>query len=356
MSPQPSHLPIVDLSSISSPEPGFLDSDTVYCRERFAADSRCREHYESLLRQPDGTFMQCPHGFTSLRFQLNGTPYALTSFIPFPREGGKQEQRLAKKFPAKKIPKKSVTELSHALVKAADRLSSIEQSIAAQQSMALHEIRKLNRTVKQTAERLHIHQVNFDAGVRGQLESIWKASELMSNQFDVLELIANEDLARLPCTALSEPYKVFDKLTKIYRHGSSVSNIRLACPSHYSPRVYVCDKTFPILASVLLSNATKYCIPGTEITVDFDRLAVRSNRCIVVISNLAKDHPKLDRKIFEKGYRVSDDSDGTGKGLYLAQLVARQHGSEIEFRKEKDKSDPKIVRCIFSMVLTEFSD
>jgi signal transduction histidine kinase len=289
-----------------------------------------------------------------MRIEMKGNPFALTSFIPFPRAGGKDERRLAKLFPAKKIDRQSVVKLSKALNDFSLRFAEIEHSIASQQSMALHEIRKLNRTVKQNAERLFTQQSDLESSVRHQLESIWKASELMSSQFDVLELIANEDLARLPCSTLSEPYRVFDKLAKIYRHGSSDPGIRLVCPHDYTPRVYVCDKTFPILASVLLGNATKYCLQGTEIIVDFDRLANNQNQCRILITNQAKDHPKLDSRIFEKGYRVVHDSDGTGKGLYLAQLVARQHGSEIIFRKDKSEVNPSVVQCFFSIRLDEF--
>ncbi len=255
MSTQPSQLPIVDLKSITPPSPGLLDPDVTYCSKQFAADSRCRQHYESLLLQPEKMFSQCPYGFTSMRFEMNGAPFAFTSFIPFPRAGGKKERQLAKKFPAKKILRQSVVELSEKLGDASDRLRDIEQAVASQQSMALHEIRKLNRTVKQTAERLYSQQSNLDAGIRGQLESIWKAAELMSSQFDVLELIANEDLTKLPCNVVSEPYRVFDKLAKIYGFGLSNLNVRLKCPPNFYPRFVVCDKTFPILASVLLGGA-----------------------------------------------------------------------------------------------------
>lgn len=348
-----SQLPIVDLGSIAEPQAGVSDDDVAYCCRKFAENDQCKKHYEALACQAAGTTRQCPHGFSSLHFLVNGRSFALTSFIPFPRAGGEKERKLSKSHPNKKISIRSVIGIAENTANTINRLREIEKSVAAQQSMALHEIRKLNRTVKHTAERLCAQIQEMDESIKGQVESIFKAAELMSGQFDVLELIANEDLANLPCTTVSEPFRVFDKLARIYRQGNTSSNIKLACQSYY-PKVLVCDKTFPILASVLLSNATKYSIAGTEIQVDFLPLAGAPNRLKIVISNVAIDHPGLDRRIFEKGYRVAQDSDGTGKGLYLAQLVAKQHGSQLKFSKEKLPDFPSRVRCTFTIALTEY--
>lgn len=348
-----SQLPIVDLSSIAEPQPGISDDDISLCCRKFAENEQCKRHYEALACQAPGTLRQCPHGFSSFHFLVNGKSFALTSFIPFPRAGGEKERKLSKSHPNKKISVRSVIGIAENTAQTINKLREIEKGVAAQQSMALHEIRKLNRTVKHTAERLCAQIDDFDNSIKEQVESIFKAAELMSGQFDVLELIANEDLANLPCATVSEPFRVFDKLARIYRQGNTLSNIRLVCQSYY-PKVLVCDKTFPILASVLLSNATKYSLAGTEITVDFLPLAGSPNRVKIVISNIANDHPGLDRRIFEKGYRVAQDSDGTGKGLYLAQLVAKQHESQLKFTKEKLSDDPTRVRCTFTMVLNEF--
>jgi signal transduction histidine kinase len=348
-----SPLPIVDLSSISPPSPGFSDIDVSFCQKKFSESDLCRQHYESLQSHSSDVVKQCPHGFSSLRFQVKDRPFALTSFIPFPRSGGKNERRLAKLFPNKKLAVAALAQMIENMEKVVDNLNVTEKSVAAQQSMALHEIRKLNRTVKQTAERLCFSTNNIDFSIRDQIESIWKASELMSGQFDVLELIANEELANLPRTALSEPFKVFDKIARIYRQTNKSSLIRLESHHNYFPKIMVCDKTFPILASVLLGNAAKYSVQGTEIEVAFLPLNSSPNSLKITISNIAKNHPDLDQRIFQKGYRVAEDSDGTGKGLYLAQLVAMQHGSKIEFRTAAVKDNPGFVKCVFTLVFND---
>lgn len=350
-----SNLPIVDLKEIAPPTPGTSDGDVDFCRQKFAEDDKCRQHYEAISQRASGYIYQCPHGFSSYCFQLNGKPHALTSFIPYPRQGGARERLLSKKYPQKKISAELVAEMATRVIDSVRRLSEIEKAVATQQSMALHEIRKLNRTVKQTAERLSLQHNSLDANQKSQIDSIWKASELMSGQFDVLELIANEDLAKLPCVTISEPFKVFHKLARIYMHGDPSCKIQLNSEANYYPAVAVCDKTFPILASVLLSNATKYKIPNSDIKVDFLPLAGAPERLKIVISNLARNAPNLDRRIFEKGYRVAQDSDGTGKGLYLAQLVAKQHGSKLEFFKDRSNFGNDVVQVTFTLILNVIS-
>lgn len=346
-------LPIVDLTSIQCPTPGLVDADIEFCEQTFPKSPECVAHYERMRNVPHGEVVQCPHGFSSISATIARRRYAITSFIPYPRFGSKVERKLAKQYPLKKFTVAHVHKVISFVTDAAKRLEEIEASVSQQQSMALHEIRKLNRTIKHTAERMCSQPPQSTLIQKNELESIWKASELMSNQFDVLELIANEVLVLLPLNAASEPYKVFHKLERIYHFSQVSSSIRLQCPQGYFPKVRVFDKTFPILASVLLNNATKYSVPGTEISVDLRPMGTSPQKCRITISNTANDHPNLDDRIFGKGVRLAMDSDGTGKGLYLAQMVAKQHGGTITFRKSQSVSAPGQVKCFFSFDLPE---
>src|SRR5207248_246353 len=107
-----------------------------------------------------------------------------------------------------------------------------------------------------------------------------------------------------------------------YRTGTR--KITLDASIEYHPRIEVCDKTFPIIPSVLLENALKY-------SVDKDvRVTFRANTAdyvIASVSNLAVLTRSLTDDVFKRGYRAAKDNEGSGNGLYVAQLVAKQHGS-----------------------------
>jgi light-regulated signal transduction histidine kinase (bacteriophytochrome) len=275
---------------------------------------------------------------------------ALTGFVPFPRLGGSAEKSAAKHHPDLKVSRESVRLAADSLRVAQSRLDDIEHRAAKQQSMALHEIRKLNRTVKQTAERICRNESPSDPDrATKELVSIWKASELMSQQFEVIELLANESLATLPLKNDCEPYRIFDKCARIYR--DRWKDIVLWAPPGFSPSMAACDKTFPILASVLIENATKYALSGTTIKIDFRPIGGAGGRFGIEVRNVAEPSVPLSRNILLKGVRGSSDGEGSGNGLYVAGLVARQHGSELSLDIHDVPGVPGRVNVAFTVVL-----
>jgi K+-sensing histidine kinase KdpD len=334
-----SPLPIVDLTKISAPFHGWALKRHSYCTKKFLQNDACRSFYSSLAAKTGpGGLVQCPFGFSAYRFDLAGKPYAVTGLIPFPRMGGDQEKARAKDYPDAKISFEEVTKITENLdASERARLNSVDQTLQSYPS-ALHEIRKYNRTVKQEAERLCMAFSPSDPDKADpRLVSIFKCSELMSLQFEVLELIANQSLVTLPLNFRSEVYKVFDKCvrflqsTDLARQKNIVLKIEGA-----SPIAKVNDKTFHIIATVLIENAIKYCKPQTEILIRIKQLS--PTRCEVAVNNIAP-HVEVLPNIFEKGVRVNNDGTGMGYGLFLAQQVARQHGTEIKCKIVKFAKD-----------------
>jgi signal transduction histidine kinase len=50
----------------------------------------------------------------------------------------------------------------------------------------------------------------------------------------------------------------------------------------------------------------------------------------------------LTPEIFDRGVRATTNVEGSGKGLYLAQLVARQHGTQIQLEAERWGDDQRV--------------
>jgi len=148
-------LPVVDLHAIGPPHDGLLLSAPDSCRKNFDRGDACREHYKRLADVPDPTVLvQCPFGFCSRVVRTRSVTAALTGMIPYPRLGGDSERRMAKKHPDAKMRVDAITMAADAIRGSVLHFEMIEQESVQKHSMALHEIRKLNRTVKQSAERL----------------------------------------------------------------------------------------------------------------------------------------------------------------------------------------------------------
>jgi light-regulated signal transduction histidine kinase (bacteriophytochrome) len=322
-----SPLPIAQLRGRNQPRDGFLIKLPSSCHKNWPRNAQCEQHYERLSALPRGQFVQCPYGFTSFTNRAGQLKFALTGVIGYPRFQSEMERGVAKKHPEHRIDRAALESAASALGVLVKNVQEIETNTVRQHSMALHEIRKLNRQVKQTAERLcHRESPDEPDLASPDLVKILKTSELMSRQFDVIEILANEELTRLPLNSASELYKIFDKCARIYR--TSQKRIVLDAPPSFSPRIDVCDKTFPIIPSVLIENALKYSSPESEVRIVF--APIDRDRVSVAVSNtsLPLAAPLTD-VVFERGFRGTTDTDGSGNGLYVAQLVAKQHGTAI---------------------------
>lgn len=331
--------PLVDLDDPSTPRDGLLIQCNSTCKKYFTSRPACVEHYRRMRQLEAGRFVQCPFGFSSAVAEIGQRRVALTSFIPYPRHGGSSERAVAKRHPESKIEKARVASaidamqlVERTLREEKGRLLTIAQEreaeIIQRYAMALHEVRKLNRTVKILAERRCIEEKPDDpVSADPSMVKIWKASEMMSREFDVIEVLANEALTEIPLNTVSEPYKLFDKCVRIYRPEDDPDRIVISAPPNYDAKIRACDKTLPIIPTVLLDNARRYSAPKTPIEVRVEPDERRE--CVVTVSNFATEEKVLDNTVFERGVRGETDTDGSGNGLYVAQLVAGQHGTRI---------------------------
>src|SRR5258708_1707126 len=151
-----SPLPIVDLREIGVPASGLVVGVSNTCVRNFSKDDTCRRHYESLFKSPEleGKPTQCPYGFATCAVRTKSQHVAFVGIIPYPRLGGSKERDLAKNSHHAKLPVAAFKQAADTILEAEKRIAAMEQNQIESQSMALHEIRKLNARVKQTAERL----------------------------------------------------------------------------------------------------------------------------------------------------------------------------------------------------------
>jgi len=205
---------------------------------------------------------------------------------------------MAKKHPEVKMSSDAIANASLAIRSTVLHFDTLEQEAAKRNSMALHEIRKLNRTVKQTAERLCAgERPDAPDAANPQLVQIWKSAELMSHQFDVIEVLANESLLQLPLNGTSEVYRLFDKCVRIYSPPGMVSRLALRAPPGYSGRIRACDKTLSIIPSVLIENALKYSVPNSTVQIELSPI---SGKCSIRVSNRALGLARLTDAVFKK--------------------------------------------------------
>lgn len=343
--------PSVDLNFIERSillRDGLVVCATSYCKKKILNDKQCLKHYSELKESLISSWRQCPYGFSSYSFFIDDHKIAITGIIPFPRVGNSIERERAKSSPDQKIP-------ILAIEKNVDAIRSIylnlKQEVAAEITRslaALHEVRKYNRNLKQTLERFCMRNSPQDPDLaQAEVVKAWKISEFMSYQFDVLGLIADENLVQLPPKTESEIYKVFDKCVRLFNLFAIDRKIRLTIKGD-SPRAIVSDKTFPIMATVLIDNAIKYGVEGGNVDIEIKIIDI--NRFRVTVGNDISKESVIPSDPFQRGTRGDQDSDGSGVGLFLAQLVAAQHGTKIKY--ERIRTGLKVDRVEFEFQMT----
>ena len=298
-----SPLPLVNLYTIAAPEDGFIVPVPPICRRHFEKLTSCREHYEQISRlaTKQNVPVQCPFGFSSFGFDAGKELFCLTSMIPFPRLGGEEERRMAKAHPDNKITSAKIVAIANTLREVDKQFSKMATEIAERQSMALHEIRKLNRNIKHEAERMCSQESpNDPAMADSRLVKIWKSSELMSTQFNVIEFLANEEHSLLPLNSAMEIYRLFDMCVRIYRPEDRPNRLRMEAPYGFKEKIHACDKTFQLIPTILIENALKYSPSDTEIVISFSH---ENGQIVVTVRNVYQGTSALTNAIFKKGVR-----------------------------------------------------
>ncbi|NOT48297.1 MAG: sensor histidine kinase [Acidobacteria bacterium] len=209
----------------------------------------------------------------------------------------------------------------------------------------------MNRKILQTAERLCLHESpqNPEAA-QIEIVTIWKTAELMSKQFEVMEILANQRIAEHPPNSTIQPYRIFDKCVRVFNVLGQTDRFKIKAAPGFTAETRAYDKTFPIIATVLIGNAEKYSVEATEIRV---YLKKDSATCTVDVTNLSKGQDPLTDEIFARGVRGRTEKDGSGNGLYVAQLVAHQHGTRISVKSAPYNAETMIHTFSVSFGLTQ---
>ena len=208
-------------------------------------------------------------------------------------------------------------------------------------TIPLHEVRRLNSTVKVIAERVCRNEAQNDPEqANPDLVRAWKATELISYQLDAMDIYANPEIVRaIPNTECSF-YKLVDKVVRIYRPIATSKSKTLRLTGDSSAISWVNNHTIHVIPSVYIDNAVKYSPANGTIKVDVAEVTHddKEHVQITVCSIGPYATPEEERLLFRRrvrAVRATNTADGTGLGLLLAQRVADQHHAFLWHRQQR---------------------
>lgn len=294
----------------------------------------CGIHYENLNIKPDGYYL-CPHGFSSRLFSANSTRYSIIGIVAQPRFDTNKERLSAKKYNKNHAARSDLDDF----VKAVQQFDELKASAAIEASkilpQAFHELRKLNGSVLKSAE------IEIGSGRdTGNLRVIKGASELMRNNFDILEALSNMDAMRaLPADNTIRIFSLAFKMKRILESRAKDKGMRINIEGDSEGSIKGSAKSFPIIFATLIENAIKYGKPNSDIDVTIN---VTDGLLEITVENFS-DQMIDPKRCFERGVRFSTAEEGGGFGLYLAKEIVESHGGRISCSVERPLVSMRII-------------
>lgn len=174
-----------------------------------------------------------------------------------------------------------------------------------------------------------------------KLKNLYHSIDLLDNRLKIMPLIGNPESAKYGQVTKCSPYKVFDKVCRLFTETASRKGVKLFLHSDkyitLEPTVYDSFMTLPFL---LIENAIKYSVKNRTIDIYLQHVSDGLMITITSYGPIVSDENTL--KIFEKGFKDPNaqrfSSKGSGIGLYLADIVAKAHNIEISYICEKDQT------------------
>lgn len=169
--------------------------------------------------------------------------------------------------------------------------------------------------------------------------AIYWSAALMDDKLQTAFLLMHPE--RL-AGAEKKPFRLHGFILKhirIYEAAFREKEIRVI-HTGYSGGEITASQAFGAIPHTLLDNALKYSSRGSQVIINFseDKEAIEFS----VTSHGPKIEDNEKARIFEVFYRgahgVAQEEEGSGFGLYLAQFVARDLGTEIRMIQSRQKT------------------
>lgn len=312
---------------------GFLFSYPRFCSKNIDR-KKCKEIYKSLTYSNEITHSKCPHGFSIFSVLCNNEKVVFSGLIAYP-ENNYCPKNFRKKYNSNKIESNKIIKWFNSLKESILHFEGFIQEKTKAAIASLHDIQKTNSLIKQNAEDLINKQKgsNFDEKFDKSpeyLKTIFKASELLSNQMELISLFSNPAVITAGKKRPFEVFRFFDKMRFLYLSKTETKGCKIILKSPFSSAIQVYD-SFALIPHILIDNAVKYCEKNKNITVSFESI---TNKVIIKVKSFGPlILPDEKDRIFEKFYKGRKSqlytSEGAGIGLYVAKEIVEKHKGRI---------------------------
>lgn len=340
---------------------GLTEKCFLFCSRNF--NSKCIQHYQQ-IKDKTG-FHTCPYGFTS----YVGENYNYSSLLIENHFNSKISKRNTNKKDCKTAHSiesfnnliKFFTDVNsninakQHIIREYDKKSEVFSTKKETLDDTLHELRKLNNILKKQAYTLKsdLERNNiFNTEVVLRSKNILSTTQLITARLNAYDFTLNPELIELTPKANISLYKKFDKAKQCLEVVTSENGTPLVFKGS-SKCQFECYDIIDLLPFIIFENALKFNLENSEINCEF--VEEDSKLAKIIISNKAKLPEKNDlAKLKQKHFRGSNTEEikGSGKGLYIANLICDFNNFNLEIETENEQVVGDSIVGTFKVIVT----
>jgi len=318
---------------------GFLINIPEICK--FKCKFKCLENRQTFK---NNLFTTCHNGLNlNLFITNNGTSIYLFGFVL--KGFNKLPRKKKKDFSNIVIFEDKIINWKNAINDFIIKQSKYFESTIIEYLHPLHDIKTAISLIYRNTEELIMNEPGqtIDEKIENsdsRKKSLFKSVSLLEERIKLMDLISNPKAASHGLKRKTPVYKVIDKLVKIHYAIANQKRIKIILKgqSFNTPFLYDSFSTVPL---VILDNAIKYSKENQDVIIAVTDLP--ANGVSVSIESYSPYiQEKMKRKIFEKssrgGYAPDISRQGSGIGLYLAQIVSEANGFDLSHRANDNKN------------------
>lgn len=325
-----------------------------YCRRNCSSNKKCIEYYRKLEEADIGIY-QCPYGFSSYVFEIEGDNFIFSCL------------RIEKYYDRNKLLPKikdEVKEYREISLSSVEKYAEVYKEFFLSQNKyekykkfvddIFHDVRKFNQQIKIKNEKIYkkAQQHRRLGDILETTKSIQQLGWFMTLRLNNHDFIYNEELLKADVKSSYNIYRIIDKVKKCLKERTDFKNIKIEMKSSVECKDMQAYDCIELLPYIFLDNAIKYSIGGETIHIDIKETRDFQH---VKIHSLG---PKADEqelpKLIEQGYRSKNaidlTQDGMGIGLYTAKCICELNDIKLEIDSSQD-----VVKRVKNIDYSEFS-
>lgn len=281
------------------------------------------------------SFHVCEFG---LSYAIIPTPFGalVVNGIYVPEENSSLDSEKRKLFRPQKVSKATVLRYSDAINGTGDIVKHAIELEARDSIAGFHDIKTATNLLFRNAEAILDDQLGdtFEEKANSldpKMKTLLFSVRLLSSRLEMATIVANPESASYGQPRSVPVFKTFHRYVRIFEEEAAKRGIRLfmSGASFNRPRLFDSFDTIPL---VLIDNAIKYSFQDHDIAVRVNDLP--NGGCRVSVSSEGVIIPQKYRgQIFSRGFRSpfakETVSNGSGLGLYIAEIVAKANSFTI---------------------------